>query len=125
MQHSHHALMIYKSEKRPFKSAAEPVVLREREWARKKTNYVYQYLCLTKFILLMKKVKLFFTAMMVLLASASVFAQDVTVSGVVKDSSTGEPVPFASIQIKGTLTGGSSDAEGNYILFYRVPVPGD
>ena len=64
----------------------------------------------------MKKVKLFFTAMMVLLASASVFAQDVTVSGVVKDSSTGEPVPFASIQIKGTLTGGSSDAEGNYSI---------
>ena len=31
----------------------------------------------------MKKVKLFFTAMMVLLASAGAFAQDVTVSGVV------------------------------------------
>ena len=64
----------------------------------------------------MKKVKLFFTAMMVLLASAGAFAQDVTVSGVVTDSSTGEPVPFASIQIKGTLDGGSTDADGNYSI---------
>ena len=64
----------------------------------------------------MKKVKLFFTAMMVLLASAGAFAQDVTVTGVVTDSSTGEPVPFASIQIKGTLDGGSTDADGNYSI---------
>ena len=64
----------------------------------------------------MKKVKLFFTAMMVLLSSAWAIAQDVTVSGVVTDSSTGEPVPFASIQIKGTLDGGSTDADGNYSI---------
>ena len=62
----------------------------------------------------MKKMKLFFTAMMVLMTSVSLFAQDVTVTGVVRDASTGEPVPFASIQIKGTLTGGSTDADGNY-----------
>ena len=62
----------------------------------------------------MKKMKLFFTAMMVLLASAAAMAQDVTVTGVVRDASTGEPVPFASIQIKGTLSGGSTDADGNY-----------
>ena len=53
----------------------------------------------------MKKMKLFFTAMMVLMTSVSLFAQDVTVAGKVVDSSTGEPVPFASIQIKGTLDG--------------------
>ena len=62
----------------------------------------------------MKKVKLFFTAMTVLMASVGAFAQDVTVTGKILDSSTGEPVPFASIQIKGTLTGGSADADGNY-----------
>ena len=62
----------------------------------------------------MKKMKLFFTAMMVLLASSAAMAQDVTVTGVVRDASTGEPVPFASIQIKGTLSGGSTDADGNY-----------
>ena len=38
----------------------------------------------------MKKVKLFFTAMMVLLASSAAMAQDVTVTGVVRDASTGE-----------------------------------
>ena len=64
----------------------------------------------------MKKMKLFFTAMMVLMTSVSLFAQDVTVTGVVRDASTGEPVPFASIQIKGTLTGGSTDADGNYSI---------
>ena len=64
----------------------------------------------------MKKMKLFFTAMMVLLASAAAMAQDVTVTGKVVDSSTGEPVPFASIQIKGTLDGGSTDADGNYSI---------
>ena len=64
----------------------------------------------------MKKMKLFFTAMMVLMTSVSLFAQDVTVTGVVTDASTGDPVPFASIQIKGTLTGGSTDADGNYSI---------
>ena len=64
----------------------------------------------------MKKMKLFFTAMMVLMTSVSLFAQDVTVTGVVRDASTGEPVPFASIQIKGTLTVGSTDADGNYSI---------
>ena len=63
----------------------------------------------------MKKVKLFFTAMMVLLSSAWAIAQDVTVSGVVKDSSTGEPVPFASIQKRCRP----------YLFIYRLPEPGD
>ena len=64
----------------------------------------------------MKKIRLFFTAMLVLLTSAAALAQDVTVTGKVVDSSTGEPVPFASIQLKGTLTGGSTDADGNYSI---------
>ena len=64
----------------------------------------------------MKKIRLFFTAMLVLLTSAAALAQDVTVTGKVVDSSTDEPVPFASIQLKGTLTGGSTDADGNYSI---------
>ena len=43
-------------------------------------------------------------------------AQNLTVTGVVTDSSTGEPIPFASIQVKGTRTGGSTDADGRYSM---------
>ena len=55
-----------------------------------------------------------------LIAIAS-YSQDGTVTGNVKDAETGEPIPFASIQIKGTLEGGTTDADGNYSL----TVPGD
>ena len=43
-------------------------------------------------------------------------AQSVSVKGCVKDSATGEPIPFASIQLKGTMTGGSTDLDGNYTM---------
>ena len=62
-----------------------------------------------------------------LLAAASVFipaalfGQEGTVTGTVTDSSTGEPVPFVSIQIKGTTGGGNSDTDG----IYSLTVPGD
>lgn len=70
----------------------------------------------------MKRIKLFFTVLSALVGSALALAQDLTVTGVVTDSDTGEPVPFTTIQIKGTLTGGSSDAEGNYSIL--VPANG-
>ena len=42
-------------------------------------------------------------------------AQEVTsVFGYVTDSSNGEPIPFASVHIKGTMNGTSSNAEGYY-----------
>ncbi|MGN0189972.1 MAG: SusC/RagA family TonB-linked outer membrane protein [Candidatus Cryptobacteroides sp.] len=63
----------------------------------------------------MKKIRLFFTALM-LLAAGSAFAQNITVSGNVTDSSTGEAVPFASVHLKGTMTGVSTDASGNYSI---------
>ena len=56
-----------------------------------------------------------------MLLSVAAFAQNVTVSGTVSDANTGEPVPFASIQIKGTMTGGSTDADG----VYSIAVPSD
>ena len=45
-----------------------------------------------------------------------VYAQNIQVKGVVTDASTGEPIPFASIQLKGTLTGVSADIAGNYVI---------
>ena len=68
----------------------------------------------------MKEIKLFFLAMSMLVSSLA-FGQNLTVTGVVKDSSTGEGVPFASLQVKGTMTGTSSDADG----FYTISVPSD
>ena len=68
----------------------------------------------------MEKIKLFFLAMAMLVSSLA-YGQNLTVTGVVKDSSTGEGVPFASLQIKGTMTGASSDLDGNY----SISVPAD
>lgn len=64
--------------------------------------------------------KLFFTALAVLISSVA-FAQNMTVTGKVTDSATGEGVPYASIQIKGTMTGASTDGDG----VYSIPVPAD
>lgn len=52
----------------------------------------------------------------VILSGLVMYAQDIIVTGKVTDSSNGEPVPFASIQIQGTMTGASTDGEGNYSI---------
>ena len=65
--------------------------------------------------MLMKKAKLFLSALFVLLGVAA-FAQNVTVRGTVKDATTGEAIPFAAIQIKGTSTGSATDADGAYSI---------
>ena len=68
----------------------------------------------------MKKIR-FFLVVLATLVSSLAFAQNLTVTGTVKDSSTGEPVPFAAIQIKGTMTGGMTDADG----LYSISTPAD
>ena len=68
----------------------------------------------------MTKIKTFLILTFLLVTSLA-FGQNITVSGIVKDSSTGEGVPFASIQIKGTMTGGMTDTDGNY----SISVPAD
>ena len=59
-------------------------------------------------------------AFTLMVASLS-YAQDVTVKGTVTDSATGEPIPFASIQVQGTMKGCSTDADG----LYTIVVPSD
>ena len=61
----------------------------------------------------MKRIRLFFTVMVMLLASASAFAQNMTVSGVVTDSADA-PVPGATVMVEGTQTGTSTDADGAF-----------
>ena len=57
---------------------------------------------------------LFFTCL--LASSFSALAQKQTVSGVIKDSFTGETVVGANILIKGTTTGTSTDYNGNFSM---------
>ena len=69
----------------------------------------------------MKRLKYILTALLITAATA-LQAQNLTVTGVVTDSSTGEPVPFASIRIDGTMTGGMTDLDGLYSI--EVPAEG-
>ena len=64
----------------------------------------------------MRKLRLLFTCLLTFLALGSALAQNITVKGEVKDANTGEGVPFASIQVKGTMTGTATDANGNYSI---------
>ncbi len=63
----------------------------------------------------MRKMKLFFTALAVLITSVA-FAQNLTVTGNVTDAATGEPVPFASVHENGTMNGTNTDVNGHYSI---------
>ena len=65
--------------------------------------------------MLMKNAKPFFSILFLLIGVA-LSAQNVAVKGTVKDASTGEPIPFASIQVKGTSTGANADVDGVYSI---------
>ena len=64
----------------------------------------------------MRKLRLLFTCLLTFLALGSALAQTISVKGKVTDANTGESVPFASIQVKGTMTGTATDADGNYTI---------
>ena len=68
----------------------------------------------------MKKARLFISALFMLL-TATLYAQNIKVGGTVRDASTGEGVPFASVVVKGTMNGVSSDANG----LYSINAPAD
>ncbi|WPR76901.1 DUF5686 and carboxypeptidase-like regulatory domain-containing protein [Algoriphagus sp. NG3] len=59
-------------------------------------------------------IRKYFSLFLVLICTQS-FAQYV-VKGKVTDSATGDPIPFASVLLKGTTIGISTDFEGNYTL---------
>ena len=63
----------------------------------------------------MRKIKLFLTALAVMITSVA-FAKKLTVTGNVTDASTGEPVPFASVHEKGTMNGVNTDVNGHYSI---------
>ncbi|MBP5572933.1 MAG: SusC/RagA family TonB-linked outer membrane protein [Bacteroidales bacterium] len=64
----------------------------------------------------MRKLHLFLSCVVFLFIGVVAYAQNINVSGTVTDAQTGEGVPFASIQVRGTMTGTSTDADGNYTI---------
>ena len=65
----------------------------------------------------MKKISIFLSLMLLTMATA--FAQNITVSGSIKDAVTDEAIPGASVLLKGTRTGAVADLDGNYSI--KVP----
>ncbi len=65
--------------------------------------------------MLMKKIRIFFAAMAMLVLSATALAQNITVKGSVVDE-TGEGIVGASVQVKGTTTGIAADLDGNFTI---------
>ncbi|EKE04565.1 MAG: hypothetical protein ACD_20C00049G0002 [uncultured bacterium] len=63
----------------------------------------------------MKKIRVFLTTLL-FFATSVAFAQNNTVSGIVTDASSGEPIGFASVRLKGTTVGASTDALGKYSI---------
>ena len=63
----------------------------------------------------MKQIRFVLTCLL-LAVSAVAFAQNIQVKGKVVDANTGETIPFASVQLKGTMTGTATDADGMYYL---------
>lgn len=68
---------------------------------------------------LMKRIKLFLTALMVFVVTNVAFAQNVEVTGIVTDASTGEGIPYASVMVDGTMNGVAADVNGHYSI--KVP----
>ena len=63
----------------------------------------------------MKQIRFVLTCLL-LAVSAVAFAQNIQVKGKVVDANTGETIPFASVQLKGTMTGTATDADGMYYI---------
>lgn len=51
-----------------------------------------------------------------LFISSQAFAQDVSVSGTIKDTDSGDPIPGVNVVIKGTSNGTVTDIDGNYTI---------
>jgi len=60
--------------------------------------------------------RLLLTCICFFLGTGHLLSQSFTVSGVITDLSTGEPLPYASVLLKGTGLGAVSDGQGTFIL---------
>jgi len=62
------------------------------------------------------KIPGFLLVFLLLLVNTLVYAQEKVITGVVKDVSTGEALPFVNVAVKGTTIGTVTDAEGRFSL---------
>ncbi|MDD2594381.1 MAG: TonB-dependent receptor [Bacteroidales bacterium] len=60
--------------------------------------------------------KKLFICLVAILVTSVTFAQNISIKGSVADQRGGEPIPFASIQVKGTMMGTSTDANGQFSI---------
>ena len=63
----------------------------------------------------MERIKIFLS-MLLVTVGVSANAQGLTVTGTVRDSATDEPIPFASVHVKGTMNGQNTDADGKFAV---------
>ena len=66
--------------------------------------------------MLMKKVRFILLSVIMLFSVSLAFAQNITIKGVVTDSANGEPLPAATVMLKGTTRGAATNLEGQYSL---------
>ncbi|MEE3405572.1 MAG: TonB-dependent receptor plug domain-containing protein, partial [Acutalibacteraceae bacterium] len=62
----------------------------------------------------MKNVRHFLLSVILSVAAISAYAQNITIKGVVTDSANGEPLPAASVMLKGTSLGTMTNLDGEY-----------
>ena len=62
------------------------------------------------------KINQFILSLVAGFCALTLSAQNLTVKGTVTDGANGEPVPFASIVVKGTSVWTSTDADGKYAV---------
>ncbi|MBI9066766.1 MAG: TonB-dependent receptor [Salinivirgaceae bacterium] len=67
-------------------------------------------------------VKIFFSLFVGFVFSTHLYAQEKTISGIVLDGNSGEPLPGATVFITGTTVGTISDFDGNFSLNYSQGV---
>ena len=64
----------------------------------------------------MKKVRFIILSVIMLCGALSAYAQNITVKGVVTDGANGEPIPAATVIIKGTTRGAATNLDGEYTV---------
>ncbi len=64
----------------------------------------------------MKKLRLLFSVLFLVVSAGMISAQTIQVTGVVTDAQDGQPLPGAALLIKGTSDGEYTDADGKYTI---------